>query len=107
MMFYSFSYFFVISSLSLSTIVCCSSFLYIDGQELVNNDGLHGDREICQSASLIAGPHEVKVLCMCMCTAHICWLMICDAMFVSGTVMIGIYDCVHAQLAKQVASAQT
>ncbi len=35
--------------------------MYIDGDELVNNDGLHGDREICKGTTLTAGLHEVKV----------------------------------------------
>ncbi len=37
------------------------SFLHVDGIQVVNNDGLHGDREICGRIQLAAGEHVVVV----------------------------------------------
>jgi hypothetical protein len=39
----------------------CRSFLHVDGVQVVNNDGLHGDREICGGIKLAAGDHVVVV----------------------------------------------
>jgi hypothetical protein len=46
------------------------SFLHVDGMQVVNNDGLHGDREICGAIKLSAGDHTVVVSTSTVLCAH-------------------------------------
>jgi hypothetical protein len=48
------------------------SMLYLDGEQLVDNDGLHGDRERCGARQLAAGLHDVAVCTIYFLHAQCC-----------------------------------